>query len=89
LLTGLAGTTGLNSTAVPGLNDQILGTAWMAYRVANSQAYRTVSLASFAFGGLGMILCWFVAQNDKSQENFVAAKIHSTADEKALEEQEG
>lgn len=61
----------------------------MAYRVANSQAYRTVSLANFAFGGLGMILCWFVAQNDKSLENFVAAKIHSTADEKALEEQEG
>jgi hypothetical protein len=38
----------------------------MAYRVANAEAYRTVFLVSFAFGGIGMILCWFVAQKDES-----------------------
>jgi hypothetical protein len=36
-----------------------------------------------------MILAWFVAQNDKSKENVVAGIIHSTADEKALETEEG
>ena len=38
----------------------------MAYRVANAEAYRTVFLVSFAFGGIGMTLCWFVAQKDES-----------------------
>jgi ABC-type Mn2+/Zn2+ transport system permease subunit len=61
----------------------------LAYRVANAQAYWTIFLASFAFGALGMILAWFVAQNDKSKENVVAGIIHSTADEKALETEEG
>lgn len=89
LITGLGGTTSLNSTAVPGINAHILDVASLAYRVANSQAYRTVFLASFAFGGLGMILCWFVAQNDKTKDNFVAGHIHRTADEKALETEQG
>jgi hypothetical protein len=63
-ISDLGGTTSLNSTAAPGINPRILDAASLAYRVANAQAYRTVFLASFAFGSLGMILCWFVAQND-------------------------
>lgn len=89
LISGLGGTTSLNSTAVPGITPHILNVASLAYRVANAQAYRTVFLASFAFGGLGLILCWFVAQNDRTKDNFVAGHIHKTADEKALEEQQG
>lgn len=89
LISALSGTTSLNSTAVPGLTAHILDVASYAYRVANAQAYRTVFLASFAFGGLGMILCWFVAQNDESQQDFVAGHIHSKREEKTLEEQQG
>ena len=62
LISGLGGRTSLNSTVVPGITPQILAVASQAYRVANAQAYKTVFLASFAFGGLGMIICWFVRQ---------------------------
>jgi hypothetical protein len=89
LISGLGGTTALNSTLVPGLTPQIIELASQAYRVANAQAYRTVFLVSFGFGGIGVILCWFVAQNDASQNDFVATHIHKTSEEKALEQQEG
>ncbi|KAK6381129.1 hypothetical protein LTR65_001041 [Meristemomyces frigidus] len=89
LISGLGGTTSPNSTAVPGINPHTLASVSQAYRVANSQAYRTVFLASFAFGGLCMILCWFVSQNDRMKDHFVAGKIHKTTNEKALEIEEG
>ena len=85
LITGLGGTTNLTASAVPGLNDHVIAVASQAYRVANAEAYKTVFLASFAFGGLGMNICWFVAQNDWSKDQFVGANIHATRDEKALE----
>lgn len=87
LISGLAGTTVLNSTTVPGLTDNILAIADHAYKVANAKAYSTVFLVSFAFGGIGMILCWFVAQNDASMENFVAGHIHEVKEEKVLEQE--
>ena len=43
---------------------------------------------SSAFGGIGMILCWFVANNDKSMEDYVAGHMHKTTDEKTLEQAE-
>lgn len=89
LISGLGGTTDLTAEAVPGLTEGILQVASQAYKVTNSQAYSTVFLVSFAFGGLGMILCWFVVQNDASQANFVAGYIHKTSEEKALEQESG
>ncbi|KAL2353829.1 fungal trichothecene efflux pump [Cryomyces antarcticus] len=89
LLTGLAGTTNLTAAAVPGLNANILNAAGDAYRLANSQAYQTVFLASFAFGGLGMVLCWFTGGVDKSKDDFVAGHIHKHKEERALEEERG
>lgn len=80
---------GTNTTAVPGLTPSILAVTEQAYKVANAQAYRTVFLANFAFGCLGMVICWFVAQNDRSKENFVGANIHRVKDEKALEGESG
>jgi hypothetical protein len=82
LLMALGGT---NTTPVPGLTPNKFVIAEQAYKVANAQAYRTVFLASFAFGGLGMVICWFVAQNDRSKDNFIGANIHKVRDEKALE----
>ncbi|KAK5732740.1 hypothetical protein LTR17_010295 [Elasticomyces elasticus] len=89
LLLGLGGTGNLTSTAVPGLTDAIQATAVTAFRFANSQAYKTVFFTSFAFGGAGMILVWFVADNDKSKENFVGGHVHDPRQEKALEVEEG
>lgn len=89
LISGLSGASNLTAEAVPGLTNGILEVADKAYKLANSQAYSTVFLVSLAFGGLGMILCWFVAQNDESQANFVAGHIHKTSEEKALEEESG
>ena len=44
---------------------------------------------SFAFGGIGMILCWFVANNDRELDDFVAGHVHKVRDEKSLEKEEG
>jgi hypothetical protein len=89
LVKGLGGTFALNSTNVPGLTSQITEVAESAYRYANSEAYKTVFFVSFAFGGLGMILCWFVANNDRSKDGFVAGHIHEKKEEKDLELQRG
>ncbi|KAK3648125.1 hypothetical protein LTR56_002604 [Elasticomyces elasticus] len=89
LLLGLGGTGNLTAGAVPGLTDAIQATAVTAFRFANSQAYKTVFFTSFAFGGAGMILVWFVADNDKSKENFVGGHVHDPRQEKALEVEEG
>ena len=89
LIQGLSGSGSLSASAVPGLSPAINATAATAYRYANSQAYRTVFLTSFAFGGIGMILCWFVADNDKSKEDYVAGHVHDPRKAKALEHEEG
>ncbi|TKA78438.1 hypothetical protein B0A55_03049 [Friedmanniomyces simplex] len=89
LILGLGGTGPLTTAAVPGLTSAIEAAATTAYRYANSQAYRTVFFTSFAFGGAGMILVWFVANNDKSKENFVGGHVHDPRQEKALEVEEG
>lgn len=44
LISGLSGTTALNSIMVPGLTPHIVDMASQAYKAANAQAYRTESL---------------------------------------------
>jgi MFS family permease len=88
LIIGLQGKGLLTPSAVPGLTPAINATAAAAFRVANSEAYKTVFLVSFAFSGLGMILCWFVTDNDKSMEEYVAGHVHKKADEAILETQD-
>ncbi|RFU26296.1 hypothetical protein B7463_g10051, partial [Scytalidium lignicola] len=87
LVAGLEGTTPINVPSIPGLTDRILDIASFAFRQAHADAYRTVFYTSFAFSGIGMILCWFVAQNDSSTQDFVASHIHKPAEEKELEAQ--
>ncbi|KAK0259058.1 hypothetical protein LTS09_006347 [Friedmanniomyces endolithicus] len=89
LILGLGGTGPLTATAVPGLTSAIEAAAMTAYRYANAQAYRTVFFTSFAFGGAGMILVWFVADKDKTKENFVGGHVHDPRQEKALEGEKG
>ncbi|KAK3676869.1 hypothetical protein LTR78_003073 [Recurvomyces mirabilis] len=85
LLSGLAGQGALSASSVPGLTAAINATAVEAYRHANAEAYKTIFFTSFAFGGAGMILVWFVSSNDKSKENYVAGHVHDPRQAKALE----
>ncbi|KAK0798795.1 hypothetical protein LTR91_009978 [Friedmanniomyces endolithicus] len=89
LILGLGGTGPLTATTVPGLTSAIEAAATTAYRCANAQAYRTIFFTSFAFGGAGMILVWFVADKDKAKENFVGGHVHDPRQEKALEGEKG
>ncbi|KAK0847276.1 hypothetical protein LTR03_006421 [Friedmanniomyces endolithicus] len=89
LILGLGSTGPLTATTVPGLTSAIEAAATTAYRCANAQAYRTIFFTSFAFGGAGMILVWFVADKDKAKENFVGGHVHDPRQEKALEGEKG
>lgn len=55
----------------------------LAAKLISSRFY-----ASFAFGGIGMILCWLVTDNDRSLDDFVAGHVHKVRDEKTLENEE-
>lgn len=88
LISGLEGEISVNPSNIPGLTDRIFDIASFAFRQANADAYKTVFYTSFAFSGIGMILCWFVAQNDASTLDFVAGHIHRPDEEKELEAQE-
>ena len=82
LVAGLGGNGSLDATTVPGLNPAVLIVARSGYAQASAAAFRTVFLTSFAFGGIGMILAWFVVQNDASKQKYVAGHIHSNEQEK-------
>lgn len=86
LILGLQGKGNLTTEAVPGLTAAINGTAAAAYRLANSEAYKTVFYVSFAFSGLGMIMCLFVSENDASTAQYVAGHIHKREVETRLED---
>jgi len=61
--------------AVKGLTPEILAVGTRAYRVAYSDAYRTIFLTSIAFGVLGIICNLFVPNVDKLLTNSVAATL--------------
>lgn len=85
LISGLQGMGPLSPSKVPGLTGAIRATAAEAYKHANSEAYKTVFYTSFAFGGAGMILAWFILDNDKSKYGLVAGHVHDPKNEKTLE----
>lgn len=84
LIKMLKGTLPAGAT-VPGLTDAITTAAKAAYRVAYSDAYRTLFFVCIAFTVPGVVLCWFVIDSDKSKDDFVAGHLHRRTDERALE----
>ncbi|KAL2825105.1 fungal trichothecene efflux pump [Aspergillus pseudoustus] len=78
-----------NSTLIPGVNGAVEEAARLAYRIAYSQAYRTVFLVCIAFTVPGCLLCWFVVDADEKKDTFIAGHLHKRGDKKRLEEQEG
>ena len=87
LINGLSGVVPLDDCTIPGLTTGTIALATRAYQEANASAFRTVFLANLAFGGIGMILCWFVMNKDPNTENLVAAHLHQVKDTKDLEEE--
>ncbi|KAF2489786.1 MFS general substrate transporter [Lophium mytilinum] len=61
--------------AVKGLTPQVLVAGGKAYQHAYMDAYRTIFLVSIAFGGLAIIVSFFIADIDKLMTRSVAATL--------------
>ena len=81
LVAGLGTSRSLDTTTVPGLTAAVLT---IGYAQASTAAFRIVVFTSFAFGGIGMILAWFVVQNDASKQMFVAGHFHNKQQERKV-----
>jgi hypothetical protein len=72
--------------AVPGINGSIITAGTRAYKVASADAYRTVYLVTIAFSGLGVLLTWFAPNTEKYMTSNIAATLHQTDADPALNE---
>jgi len=70
-------------TAVKGVTPQIIAAGTRAYQVANADAYRTVFLATIAFGGLGILLGVFIPNADDHLTGDIAVKLHAAGEKDA------
>ncbi|KAJ5106234.1 hypothetical protein N7456_002909 [Penicillium angulare] len=78
LLTAVSAGSASAMEAVPGISDKIILIVTSATKTAYSQAYRTVFLASIAFGGLAIVAAFFSVPMDDKLNNAVAAKLSET-----------
>ncbi|KAJ5668718.1 hypothetical protein N7462_009788 [Penicillium macrosclerotiorum] len=78
LLEAVAAGTTAALEAVPGMTDSILTAVSNAEKTAYSQSFRTVFLASIAFGGLAIIAAFLSVPVDDKLNNVVAAKLSGT-----------
>lgn len=65
----------LLNTTVQGLTVDNTLAIEQAYRLGNSQAYKTVFLSTLGFGALSVVLVWFIGGVDESDPNYVASQI--------------
>ncbi|KAL1895421.1 hypothetical protein Sste5346_005227 [Sporothrix stenoceras] len=63
--------------AVPGITANIIAVGTQAYKVANSDAYRTVYLSTIAFSGIALILTWFAPNTEKYMSAKIVATLHN------------
>lgn len=64
----------LNST-VQGLTTDNIPLIEHAFRLGNSEAYKTVFLSTLGFGVLSVVLVWFIGGVDESDPHYVASQI--------------
>lgn len=80
--------------SVPGITANIVAVGVHAYKVANSDAYRTVYLSTIAFSSLAMVLTLFAPNTEKYMTSKIVATLHNEdntfvgASEKKLEEEQ-
>lgn len=87
LISALSGTTPIAD--VPGATEDIVQLGRDGYRKGHSRAIATVFFTNLAFCGIALILSFFVANNDATQENFIASHIHTKGEERTLEQEGG
>lgn len=78
----------LNTTA-QGLTADNIPLIEHAFRLGNSEAYKTVFLSTLGFGLLSVVLVWFIGGVDESDPHYVASQIATPAvpaDEKSKAE---
>ncbi|CAK7198048.1 hypothetical protein SEUCBS139899_000706 [Sporothrix eucalyptigena] len=63
--------------AVPGITANIIAVGTQAYKVANSDAYRTVYLSTIAFSGIALIMTWFAPNTEKYMSAKIVATLHN------------
>ena len=84
LVAGLGGSGPLDATTVPSLTPAVLTIARSGYAQASAAIFRTIFFTSFILEGIGMILAWFVVQNDASKQRFVGGHIHNKQQERGV-----
>jgi len=94
LFEAIANGTATAMSKVPGINTKIEGAVGSALQDAYSQSFRTVYLASIAFGACAIIACFFSGDIDQYLTNYVSRRIQKTVatqegiiTEKAVQEQ--
>lgn len=63
--------------AIPGINSDIIAVGIKAYKLANSDAFRTVYLTTIAFSGVAVILTFFAPNTEKFMTNKVVATLNN------------
>jgi hypothetical protein len=62
--------------AVEGLTPAVQTAGALAYRIAYMDSYRTIFYVSIAFGGLGILISFFIPNVDSSMTGSVATTLH-------------
>jgi hypothetical protein len=62
---------------VPGITLSIITAGVRAYKVANSNAYKTVYLSTIAFSAIAVFLTWFAPNTEKYMSEKVVATLHN------------
>ncbi|KAJ5937122.1 hypothetical protein N7466_003572 [Penicillium verhagenii] len=78
LLTAVSTGSATATEAVPGITENIILVVTNATKTAYSQAFRTVFLASIAFGGAAIVAALLSVPMDDKLNNAVAAKLSGT-----------
>ncbi|CRG89117.1 putative transporter C3H1,06c [Talaromyces islandicus] len=68
----------LGNITVEGLTTSAIALIEQAYRMGNARAYSTVFLSTLGFGGVALILSFFIGGVDESDGEYVAAVIQNT-----------
>ncbi|KAH8691503.1 fungal trichothecene efflux pump [Talaromyces proteolyticus] len=78
LITALKDGRSLYNVTVKGLTASAIPLIEQAYRTGNARAYSTVFLSTLGFGGVALVLSFFIGGVDESDGEYVAAMIQNT-----------
>lgn len=77
-------TAGTAVTSIDGVTPAIAAAGTRAYRIASSEAYKTVWLVTLAFAGIGIVSSFFYGSVDHLITKDVSVQLHKRSDEEKL-----